>query len=170
MSEVPGVDHITILYSAEAARRIVDWLATTLGPGTRHARDAGPDPRFPWSALGSLAALVLGFGAPRCARAARAARSGSPPIARPLAHLLLLAIALAGAVLVLSGVDVARVARARSRSFRFAIGRELFGFFALAGAFLLALGARRRAASADGLVDARTWLAAGLLFALALRW
>jgi hypothetical protein len=43
----------------------------------------------------------------------------------------------------------------------------LLGFLGLCGAFMLGLGARRRAASADGLRDPRTWLTAGLLFLFA---
>ncbi|HXX49346.1 MAG TPA: alpha/beta fold hydrolase, partial [Myxococcota bacterium] len=46
MTEVPGVDHLTILYSAEAARRIVDWLGETLGPGHGTPETPGPDPRL----------------------------------------------------------------------------------------------------------------------------
>ncbi len=162
MSEVPGVDHITVLYSPEAARRIVAWLGETLGPGAGTPETPVLDARIPFSALGLTAVLVLGFGLPRFV-APLAPRIGLAPIARPLAHLLLLVVALVGAVLVLAGVD--SLASPGPFAFvPFAIGRELFGFFALAGSFLLALGARRRAASADGLSDARTWLAAGTLF------
>jgi dienelactone hydrolase len=162
MSEVPGVDHITILYSPEAARRIVAWLGETLGPGAGTPETPALDARIPFSALGLAAVLVLGFGLPRFV-APLAPRIGLAPIARPLAHLLLVGIALAAAVLVLAGVD----SFASPGPFAFvplAIGRELFGFFALAGSILLALAARRRAASADGLSDPRTWLAAGVLF------
>ena len=158
MSEVPGVDHITVLYSPEAARRIVAWLGETLGPGAGTPETPVLDPRIPFSALGLAAVLVLGFGLPRFV-APLAPRIGLAPIARPLAHLLLLAIALVAAVLVLAGVD--SLASPGPFAFvPFAIGRELFGFFALAGSFLLALGARRRAAPADGLVR-RAHLAGG---------
>jgi dienelactone hydrolase len=165
MSEVPGVDHITILYSAEAARRIVDWIATALGPGNGTPETPGADPRFVWSGLGLLAVLVLAFGAPR-ALAQIAPRIGLERVERPLERLLLVVLALAGAVLLLSGTDGA----ASHGPFSFiplAAGRELFGFFALAGALLLALGARGGSLRADGLGDARTWLCAGLLFGLA---
>jgi hypothetical protein len=120
------------------------------------------DPRFQYSLVGLAAMLVLGFGLPRFI-APLAPRIGLVPVARPLTHLLLLVIALAGAVLVLAGVDT-WASPGPFAFVPFAIGRDLFGSLALAGSILLALGARRRSASADGLSDARTWLAAGVLF------
>lgn len=164
MSEVPGTDHITILYSAEAARRIVDWLALALGPGHGTPETPGPDPRFRWSGLGLLAALVLAFGAPR-ALAPLAPRIGLPRVEHPLANLGKVALALVGAVLLLSGSDVLAL-RGPFSFIPIAAGRDLFGFFALAGALLLALGAHAGAVHADGLRDARTWLVAALLFGL----
>ena len=164
MSEVPGTDHITILYSAEAARRIVDWLALTLGPGHGTPETPGPDPRFAWSGLGLLAALVLVFGAPR-ALAQLAPRVGLPDVERPLLHLALFAVALSSAVLLLSGFD-GNAVRGPFSFIPLTAGRDLFGFFALAGALSLALGAYRGAVHADGLGDARTWLVAGLLLGL----
>ncbi len=164
ISEVPGTDHITILYSAEAARRIVDWLALALGPGHGRPETPGADPRFRWSGLGLLAALVLVFGAPR-ALAVLAPRIGLPRLERPLSHLALVALALASAVLLLAGVDASAV-RGAFGFIPLAAGRDLFGFFGLAGALLLALGAARGAVRAEGLGDPRTWLVGGLLFAL----
>ncbi|MEX2205767.1 MAG: alpha/beta fold hydrolase [Myxococcota bacterium] len=164
MSEVPGTDHITILYSAEAAHRIVDWIATALGPGNGPPVTPGPDPRFLWSGLGLLAVGVLAFGAPR-ALAQLAPRIGLSRVERPLLQLLLVALALVGAVLLLSGFDSAAV-RGPFSFVPLAAGRDLFGFFALAGALLLALGARGGKVAAEGLGDARTWLCAGLLFGL----
>ncbi len=165
MSEVPGVDHITILYSAEAARRVVDWIATALGPGNGAPETPGADPRFLWSGLGLLAVLVLAFGAPR-ALAQIAPRVGLQRIESPLLHLALVAAALAGAVLLLSGNDSAAL-RGPFSFIPLTAGRDLFGFFALAGALLLALGARTGAVRAEGLGEAGTWLCAGLLFGLA---
>jgi len=164
MSEVPGTDHITILYSAEAARRIVDWLALALGPGHDTPETPGPDPRFRWSGLGMLAALVLAFGAPR-ALAPLAPRIGLPRIERPLANLAKVVVALVAAVLLISGSDVF-AARGPFSFIPLVAGRDLFGFFALAGVLLLALGAHAGAVRADGLRDARTWLVGGLLFGL----
>jgi dienelactone hydrolase len=164
MSEVAGTDHITILYSAEAARRIVDWLALTLGPGHGTPETPGADPRFVWSGLGFLAAIVLAFGAPR-ALAPLAPRVGLPRIERPLANLALVSVALASAVLLLSGFDVS----ATHGPFSFiplAAGRDIFGFFALAGVLLVALGARCGVVHVEGLGDVRTWGVGGLLFAL----
>jgi len=164
MSEVPGNDHITVLYSAEAARRIVDWLALALGPGYGTPETPGPDPRFRWSGLGLLAAIVLAFGAPR-ALAPLAPRVGLPRIERPLRNLALVALALVGAVLLLSGSDGLAV-RGPFSFIPLVAGRDLFGFFALAGGLLLVLGARAGGVRADGLLDLRTWLVAGLLFGL----
>jgi dienelactone hydrolase len=162
MTEVPGVDHITILYSAEAARRIVAWLGETLGPGGGSSQTPGPDPRLPFVAFGIAAGLVLAFGLPRLL-APLAPRIGLAPVAQPLVHLGLLVTSLAVALIVQSGAD-SLTTRGAFGFVPFAAGRDLFGFFALSGVTLLALGSRRRAASADGLADARTWLTAGVLF------
>jgi dienelactone hydrolase len=164
MSEVPGTDHITILYSAETARRIVDWLAIALGPGYGTPETPGPDPRFAWSGIGLLAALVLSFGAPR-ALAQLAPRVRLPRVERPLLHLAFVAAALASSVLLLSGFDGSAL-RGPFSFIPLSAGRDLFGFFALAGALLLALGAYRGAVHSSGLGDVRTWLVAGLLFGL----
>jgi dienelactone hydrolase len=161
MTEVPGVDHITILYSAEAAQRIVEWLGETLGPGSGASETPGPDPRFPFMLMGIAAFVVLAFGLPRLL-APLAPRMGLSPVARPFAHLALLVVALAVALVVQSGADSVTT-RGAFGFVPLAAGRELFGFFALAGVTLLALGARRRAVSADGLGDPRTWLTAGAL-------
>ncbi|HTO07868.1 MAG TPA: alpha/beta fold hydrolase [Myxococcota bacterium] len=162
MSEVPGVDHILVLYSAETARRIVEWLGETLGPGAGPAETPGPDPRFPWIGLGLGALVVLAFGLPR-ALAPLAPRMGLAPVSRPLTHLVLLLLALAAAVAIQAGAD-AVTTRGAFGFVPLEAGRQLFEFFALAGVILLALGARRRAATADGLSDPRTWLTAGALF------
>jgi dienelactone hydrolase len=162
MSEVPGVDHITILYSAEAAGRIVEWLGETLGPGSGGSETPGPDPRLPFMALGIAAAVVLAFGLPRLL-APLAPRMGLAPVPAPFANLALLVVALASALAVQSGAD-SLTTRGVFGFVPLAAGRDLFGFFALAGVILLALGSRRRAATADGLADPRTWLTAGALF------
>jgi dienelactone hydrolase len=162
MSEIPAVDHITILYSAEAARRIVEWLGETLGPGSGSPETPGPDPRFPFIGLGLAAALVLAFGLPQLL-APLAPRMGLAPVAHPFAHLALLVVALAAALAIQSGAD-SLTTRGAFGFVPLTAGRDLFGFFALAGVILLALGSRRRALSADGLADARTWLSAGVLF------
>ena len=162
MSEVPGTDHITILYSAEAARRIVEWLGETVGPGGGSPETPGPDPRFTFMGLGLLAAVVLAFGLPQLL-APLAPRIGLAPVARPLAHLGLLVGALAAALLVQAGADSVTT-RGAFGFVPLAAGRDLFGFFALAGVILLALGSRSRAVSADGLADPRTWLSAAVLF------
>ena len=162
MSEVPGVDHITILYSAEAAQRIVDWLGETLGPGAGSPVTPGPDERFTFMLIGLAATVVLAFGLPR-ALAPLAPRVGLAPVTRPFLHLCLLLVSLAVALLVQAGADSATT-RGVFGFVPFAAGRDLFAFFALSGVTLLALGARRRAVSADGLADPRTWLAGSVLF------
>src|SRR5262249_54483883 len=118
MSEVPGVDHITVLYSAEAARRIVEWLGGTPGPGHGAAEAPGPAPRFPWIGVGLLASLVLAFGLPRLL-APLAPRLALLPVARPLTHLLLLVVSLLAAVAIQSGADALTT-------------RGIFGFVPLA--------------------------------------
>ena len=161
-TEVPGVDHITILYSAEAARRIVEWLGETLGPGSGTPETPGPDPRFPFMGLGLAAAVVLAFGLPAWL-APLAPRLGLAPVAHPFARLALLVVALAGALVVQSGAD-SLTTRGAFGFVPLAAGHDLFGFFALAGLILLALGARRRELSAAALADPRTWLTAAALF------
>jgi dienelactone hydrolase len=65
ITEVDGTDHVTILYSREAARRIVAWLDESVGPFPDGRRPPGGDGRLIWVALGLLSALVLVFGATR---------------------------------------------------------------------------------------------------------
>src|SRR5262245_37021433 len=81
MSEVPGVDHISILYSPEAARRIVAWLGETLGPGAGAPETPALDSRFLFTWIGLAATLVLAFGLPRFV-APLAPRIGLTPVAR----------------------------------------------------------------------------------------
>jgi len=92
---------------------------------------------------------VLAFGAPR-ALAPLAPRIGLPRIDRPLVNLALVAVALGFAVLLLAGFDGLAV-RGPFSFIPLAAGRDLFGYFALAGVLLLALGARRGAIQSAGL-------------------
>jgi pimeloyl-ACP methyl ester carboxylesterase len=161
VSEVPDVDHITVLYSAEAARRIVEWLSETLGPGAGSRETPGPDPRFPFLELGLAATLVLAFGLPR-ALAPLAPKLALLPVPRPVTHLALFVASLAAAVALQSGAD-SFTTRGMFGFVPFVAGRDLFEFLGLSGMIFLALGARRRAASVDGLSDPRTWLTAGAL-------
>jgi dienelactone hydrolase len=162
MSEVPGVDHVTILYSAEAARRIVDWLGETLGPGHGTPETPGPDPRLPFVLVGLAAAVVLAFALPALL-APLAPRMGLAPVPKPWLPLGALVASLAGAIALQSGAD-SLATRGMFSFVPLTAGRDLFEFFALTGVLFLALGARTRAATADGLSDARTWLTAGALF------
>ncbi|MFI5316276.1 MAG: alpha/beta hydrolase family protein [Myxococcota bacterium] len=162
MSEVPGVDHITILYSAEAAKRVVDWLGETLGPGHGAPETPGADPRLPFVLLGIAASVVLAFALPGWL-APLAPRLGLAPVAKPLVHLALLLVSLALALAVDAAAD-SHTTRGIFGFVPFVAARDLFGFFALTGAIMLALGSRRGAVSADGLRDPRTWLSAGVLF------
>ncbi len=65
ISEVDRNDHLTILYSAEAARRILSWLRETVQPPPDGPVQPASDGRLAWAGLGLLCAVVLLFGAAR---------------------------------------------------------------------------------------------------------
>jgi dienelactone hydrolase len=65
ISEVDRNDHLTILYSEEAARRILAWLSDTVQPPPDAPVDPASDGRLAWVGLGLVCAFVLLFGAPR---------------------------------------------------------------------------------------------------------
>jgi pimeloyl-ACP methyl ester carboxylesterase len=151
-SEVDGVDHLTILYSGEAARRIVEWLEQSLGAGV--SPRPGGDGRFGWTALGFAAWLVLFWGLLR-ALAPFVPRVESPPVASSLRALGVLTAALVAAAVLLSGVD----AHGPSGPFGFvglALGGSLSGYRVLVGLLLLVALTRSGSLRAPG-----GWRAAG---------
>ncbi len=162
VSEVAGVNHLTILYSREAWVRVVGWLRATLGPGAPEGADPPADGRYLWSALGFLAFVVLLWGAPRALRTA-APHVPLPRVERPARALLLFAGALALSALLLAGVD----AGARGPfSFLPLVGaRDLQGFLLIAGVLLCALLVPAGELRGAGL-ERGTLLAAFALFAL----
>ncbi len=163
LSEVDGVDHLTIIYSRETARRILAWLEITLGAGVGRAGAPGADGRLPWCVLGLAAALVLTWGLVR-ALAPLLPRGALPAIRSPSRALGLLVAALLATLLLLAGVD-SMGSRGPLGFVPLVAGRDLVAFFALSGTLLwvwLALGGR---ISTAGLRDVRTWVGAGLLVA-----
>jgi dienelactone hydrolase len=106
LTEVSGLDHVTILYSGEAAHRILDWLRQTLGPGDAPAGVRVSDGRFGWAALGAVGTLVVFFALPG-ALASITPKVEPPAPADPLVRLGLLFVSLVVAVLALSGADAA---------------------------------------------------------------
>lgn len=157
-SRVDGVDHLTILYSADAAARIVDWLERGLGPGVA-PRPASGDGRFGWTALGLGAWLVLLWGLLR-ALAPFVPRVESPAVASSARALGLLLGALVVAAVLLSGVDAGRP----GGPFGFiglAVSAQVCGYWALTGVLLLV--ALLRSGGLRGPGGARTPLCAAAL-------
>ena len=142
ISEVGGTDQLTILYSKDAARRIVRWLDETLGvPDIRGERLS--DPRIAWAPVGLLSAVVLLFGllrllGPHIARQdSDSTRSSAPE------RLLLLLIAHLVALLLMVGIDPRATAGSPDLLPVYG-GATLGGFFVLStigfGLLLLARG------------------------------
>ena len=159
--------------SGAADRRA--WLGETLGPGAGTPETPGARPALP--VLG--ARPRRGAGARLRAAALRSRRSrrgsGSRPSRGRSRTCSLLVVALAAAVLVLSPAPTHSTSRGRrSRSCRSRPAATCSASSRWPGSILLALGARRRAASARRAADARTWLAAAVLFlalyAVSARW
>lgn len=157
-SQVDGVDHLSILYSGDAAERIVGWLEQSLGPGVA-AGPASGDGRFGWTALGFAAWLVLLWGLLRLL-ALLIPRVENPPVASPLRALGVLAVALCGAALLLSGIDAAQPG-GPAGFVGLAVSAPVSGYQALAG-ILLAV-ALLRAGALRGPGGLRTWGVAALL-------
>jgi len=157
LSEVEGVDHLTILYSQQAAQRILEWIELSSGPGVG-ALPPAPDSRFGFALLGLLGALIV---------VSLLADAFAPLVPRvdlshalPLPSLAALTAALVGTAVLLGGVN----GFATSGPFGFVgivAGGDLLGLFGIAGVALLVYGARRGEVRALGLEYARTWAVAG---------
>lgn len=160
-SEVGGADHITILYSEEAGRRIVDWLGETLGPGDPPVGAA--DGRAYWSLLILASYLVL-FSGLLDLLSPHLPRVTLPDVARPLLGLGWVFGALAGACLLLAGVD-SLMTPGPLAFVPLVAGRDLLAFYLVAGALLCVAALRAGALKSEGLRDGRTWLAALTLLA-----
>lgn len=160
-TQLDGVNHQTILYSAEVARRIVDWLELTLGAGVDGDKRPGSDPRVRWSVLAALACLALFWGIAR-ELSPFVPRVSLPEVDRPLRALATLVIALAVVVGVLGSVDE-RGTRGPFGFLPISAGGDLLGYLGLAGILLLFDTARRGVFHTRGLADLPTWIAAALL-------
>lgn len=156
VSEVAGTDHITILYSDEAGRRIIDWLGATLGPGDP-AVEAG-DGRLPWSLL-ILASFVALFFGLLDLLAGHLPRVTLPAVARPLQSLGWVFGSLLGACFLLAGVD-SLMTPGPLAFVPLVAGRDLLGFYLVSGVLLCLAALRAGALDGEGLRDGRTWLAA----------
>ncbi len=161
-SEVDGTNHVSIVYSADAAERIVAWLGRTLGPG------AAPQPytsdgRFGWCSLGLAASLALLWGL--AGGLGRFVPRIELPDARgPATPLAAFAVAQSAGVLLVAGADP-ELLRGTFGVVPLGAVREPIGAFACAGVALLAWSLRRGEISLAPLRDAATW-ASALLVAL----
>jgi dienelactone hydrolase len=153
-SEVDGANHVSIVYSAEAAERIVAWLGRALGPGTP-VESWNEDGRLPWCALGLLASAVLLWGlagalggvVPRVELAAPR---------RPALALSAVLLALAAGAWLAAGSDP-DVARGPFSFIPLGLSRDVFGAFASAGLLLLGGGLLLGGLDLQPLGDARVW-------------
>jgi pimeloyl-ACP methyl ester carboxylesterase len=159
LSEVEGVDHITILYSSEAARRIVDWLRQTVGPGAPHAGSIR-DLRLLWSLLGMVAAVVLFW--PLVALLAPLTPRPEPVEVDPLRGLGLLCASMVAAVIVLGGSDLLS-GRGPLGFMPILVASDLTAFFLLSGVVLMVVLGRREALRLEGLRELRSLAVAAVL-------
>lgn len=156
-SEVDGVDHLTILYSQEAARRVIEWLDPL---ASRTSPPVQSDGRLLWVVLGFLGFVGL---LPPLARvlATLVPVEPAPAPDRPLARLGAFAAALAAALVLLAGAD-AYTGAEPARFVPVMGARDLFAFFAASGLLLAAPLARSGRLRGRGLRAPRTWLVAAL--------
>jgi dienelactone hydrolase len=162
-SEVDGTNHVSIVYSADAAERIVAWLGRTLGPGAAAAPYAS-DGRFGWCALGLAASLALLWGLAG-ALGRVVPRIELPDPRSPAAPLAAFVIAQCAGVLLAAGADP-ELARGTFGVVPLGTVREPIGAFACAGLMLLAWSLKRGDISLAPLRDVRIW-ASALLVAFA---
>jgi hypothetical protein len=158
-SEVDGTDHLTILWTADAAARIADWLERTVGPGEHPAPEGfAADGRFGAALLGVLSWLVLSLALIRWI-APLVPRTPLPEVSRPLERIALLAAALVFGALLVAGADP-RADRSMLSFIPVLVARDLVGLFLAAGVLLCLWLARRGALPFTALRAPRTWLAA----------
>ena len=160
--EVPGRDHLTILYSEDAAREIVAWLDATFELERLTPLELD-DPRLAAAALALLAFLALAAGLGGAAGRLAPAWS-EEPLEGPLQAFLMLVLSLVaalpfGASESLAGV-LAQEVTPEVVSFFLAAGLLLLGWLALRGR----LGSARLAARAPRSLA----VAGGVLLALML--
>jgi dienelactone hydrolase len=158
-SEVDGTDHLTILWSATAAERILDWLTLTLGPGEPPAPGAAlADGRFGYALLGILAWVVLAFGLVTVL-APLVPVVEAPRAAGALRRIGYVLVALVGGVVLVALADP----RADAAALAFVpvlVGRDIAAVFTAAGAILCVGLAHGGGLRLRGLASAPTWLAA----------
>jgi dienelactone hydrolase len=156
-SEVDGTDHLSILYSADAAERIVGWIGRTLGPG------AAPEPftsdgRLAWCALGIAASLVLLWGLAGTL-GSFVPRIELPAARSPALALGAFAVAQCAGILLAAGADPA-LGRGSFGIVPLDLAKDVIGSFAGAGVLLLAWGIHREQLSLPPVRDAATWATA----------
>jgi pimeloyl-ACP methyl ester carboxylesterase len=158
VSEVPGTNHTTILYSAEAGRRIAAWLRQTLGPGDPPVDKA--DGRMLWTFTALVAYFVL-FSGLLVVLIPFAPRVELPAVAQPLRALGLLLAGLVAGILLLVGVDT--IASGAFIFIPLLGGAETAGYLGTVGLLLCIVLARRGQLPTAGLFAPRTWASAALL-------
>jgi dienelactone hydrolase len=171
LSEVGG-DHLFILYSGEAADRILTWLRGALGPGDPPSGSG--DGRIAWALLALLTWGVLFWGLPALlapilpraelppGESAPSGSGGSFARVGPFARLGLLVASLGVAALLLSATDPASD-RGPASFIPLLVARDLVALLGLAGVLLCVWLALGRRISLGGLREPRTWVAALLM-------
>jgi pimeloyl-ACP methyl ester carboxylesterase len=152
LTEVEGVDHVTILYSSEAARRIVDWLRQSVGSGAPKS-GSSRELRFLWSLLGMLAATVLFW--PLTSLLAPFTRRIEAVEIDVLRGLALLCASMVGAVIVLGASDLL-AGRGALGFMPIRVASDLTAFFMLSGLALMVALARWKVLRLEGLRDLGT--------------
>jgi len=159
LTEVEGVGHVTILYSSEAARRIVDWLGQSVGPAAPQS-GSSRELRFLWSLIGMIAALVLFW--PLASLLAPFTSRVEMVEIDALRGLGLLCASMVGAVIVLGGSDLL-AGRAALGFMPILVASDLTAFFMLSGlALMVALG-RWKVLRLEGLRDLSSLAVATIL-------
>ncbi len=159
LTEVPDESHVSILYSDEAAERIVRWLEQSLGPGIRTEASGSA---LGASTLGGVAFMVLLWGLPLVTRRWVPVEP-LPPLEAPFARLGRLVVSLVVGMLALSAVD----AYSGVGPFTFlpiVAAREIAGLLFVIGVGLLVWGAVRASLPRFGLLDPRVLAAAAIFF------